>query len=63
MHTMFWLEYLGKTPLERPRREWEDNIRMDLREVLWEGVNWIHLSQGTDQWRDFVNAVMNVRFQ
>jgi hypothetical protein len=51
----------GKRPLGRPRGRWEDNIRMDLREILWEGVDWIHLVQDRDQWRALVNTVMNLR--
>jgi hypothetical protein len=39
----------GKRPLGRPRRTWEDNIRMDVREMGWEGVDWIHLAQDGDQ--------------
>jgi hypothetical protein len=49
----------GKRPLGRPRRRWEDNIRMDLGEIGWEGVDWIHLAQDRDQWRALVNTVMN----
>jgi hypothetical protein len=50
----------GKKPLERPRRRWEDGIKMDLKEIgLW-GVEWIHLAQDRDRWRAVVNAVMNV---
>jgi hypothetical protein len=41
----------GKRPLKRCRRGWKDNIRMDLREIGWEYVNWIHLAQDRDQWR------------
>jgi hypothetical protein len=48
-------------PLKRPRRRWEDNIRMDLTEIGWEGVDWIHLAQDRDQWRVIVNTVMNFR--
>jgi hypothetical protein len=48
----------GKRLLGRPRRRWED-IRMDLREVGWEGVDWILLAQHRDQWRTLVNTVMN----
>jgi hypothetical protein len=51
----------GKRLLGRPRRRWEDNIRMDLRETGWEGVDWIHLSQVRDQWWAVVNTVMNLR--
>jgi hypothetical protein len=39
-----------KRPLGRPRNRWEDNIGMDLRDIGWEGVDWIHLAQDRDQW-------------
>jgi hypothetical protein len=51
----------GKKPLGRPRRRWEDAIRMDLREIGWVGMDWIHLAQDTDQWRALVNMVRNLR--
>jgi hypothetical protein len=51
----------GKSPLERRRRRWEDGIKMDLREIGWEGVEWIHLAQDRGRWRAVVNAVMNLR--
>jgi hypothetical protein len=51
----------GKRPLGRPRRRWEDNIKMDLREIGIDGANWIQLAQDRVQWRDFVNTVMNLR--
>jgi hypothetical protein len=51
----------GKRPLERPRHTWEDGIKMDLGEIGWGGVKWIHLSQDRDRWRAVVNAVMNLR--
>jgi hypothetical protein len=50
----------GKRPLGRPSRRWED-IRMDLREIGWEGVDWIHLAEDRGQWRDLVNTEMNLR--
>jgi hypothetical protein len=50
-----------KRLLGRPRRRWEDDIRMDLREIWWEVVDWMHLAQDRDQWRILVNAVMNIR--
>jgi hypothetical protein len=50
-----------KRPLGRRRRRWDDNIRMDLREIQWVGVDWIHLAQDRDQWRDLVNTVMKLR--
>jgi hypothetical protein len=51
----------GKRPLGRPRRRWEDGIRMYLREIGWGSVDWIQLAQDRDQWRDLVNMVMNLR--
>jgi hypothetical protein len=51
----------GKRPLGRPRRRWVDNIKMDLREIGWDGVDWIELAQDRDQWRALVNTVMNLR--
>jgi hypothetical protein len=52
----------GKRPLGRPRRKWEDNIKMYLMEIWIDGANWIQLAQDSVQWRAFVNAVMNLRF-
>jgi hypothetical protein len=51
----------GKRPLGRRRRRWEDNIKMDLREIGVDGANWIQLSQDRVQWRACVNTVMNLR--
>jgi len=51
----------GKRPLGRPRRRWEDNIRMDLQEVGCKGMDWIRLFQDRDRWRELVTAVMNIR--
>ena len=51
----------GKRPLGRPRRRWEDNIRMDLREVGCDPGEWIDLAEDRDQWRAYVRAVMNLR--
>ena len=50
----------GKRPLGRPRRRWEDNIKMDLQEVGCGGMDWIKLVQDRDRWRALVNAVMNL---
>jgi hypothetical protein len=50
----------GRRLLGRPRRRWEDNIKMDLREVGWGGMDWINLAQDRDWWRALVNAVMNL---
>jgi hypothetical protein len=51
----------GKRPLGRPRRRWEDNIKMDLREMGIDGVNWIQLAQDRVQWWTCVNTVMNLQ--
>jgi hypothetical protein len=51
----------GKRPLGRPRRRWEDNIKMDLREIGMDGANWIQLAQDRVQWRAFLNTVVNLR--
>jgi hypothetical protein len=48
----------GKRPLGRPKRRWVDNIRMDLRDTGWYGMDWIELVQDMDQWRALVNTVM-----
>jgi hypothetical protein len=50
----------GKRPLQRARRRWVDNIKMDLREIGWDGVDWIDLAQDRDQWRALVSTVMNL---
>ncbi|KAJ4429616.1 hypothetical protein ANN_21802 [Periplaneta americana] len=51
----------GKKPIGRPRRRWEDNIKMDLREVGYDDRDWINLAQDRDQWRAYVRAAMNLR--
>jgi hypothetical protein len=51
----------GKRPLGRPRRRWEDNIKMDLREIGFGDMDWIYWAQGRDRWRALVNTVMNLR--
>jgi hypothetical protein len=55
---------VGKTerrrPLGRPRRKWEDNIKMDLREFGWGGIYWIDLALDSDRWRAVVYTVMNL---
>jgi hypothetical protein len=51
----------GRRPLGRPRRRWEDNIKMDLREIRFGDVDWIHLGKDRDRWRALVNTVMNLR--
>jgi hypothetical protein len=50
-----------KRPLGRPRRRWVDNIKMHLREIGWDGVNWIDRAQDRNQWRALVNTVLNLR--
>jgi hypothetical protein len=51
----------GKRPLGRPRHRCEDNIKIDLRELGWECMDWIRLTWNTDQWRTLVNTVINLR--
>jgi hypothetical protein len=51
----------GRRPLGRPRCRWVDNIKMDLREIRWDGMVWIDLAQDRNQWRALVNTVMNLR--
>jgi len=50
-----------KRPLGRPRRRWEDNIKLELQEVGCGGMDWIELAQNRDRWRAFVNLMMNLR--
>jgi hypothetical protein len=52
----------GKRPLGRPRRRWEDNIKIHFRQVVWEGVDWIDLAQDRDSWRAVVKGVINLGF-
>jgi hypothetical protein len=51
----------GKRPLGRCRSRWEDNIRVDLKEIGWDCLDWMHLAQDRDQWHAIVNTVMNFR--
>ena len=51
----------GKRPLGRPRPRWEDNIKMDLHEVVCDGMDWIDVVQDWERWQALVNAVMNLR--
>jgi hypothetical protein len=51
----------GKRPLGRQRRRWVNNIKMGLREIGWDDMDWIDLAQNRDQWRALVNTVMNLR--
>jgi hypothetical protein len=51
----------GKRQLGNPRRRWVDNIKIDLREIGWDCMDWIELAQDRGQWRALVNTVMNLR--
>jgi hypothetical protein len=51
----------GKRPLGRPRRRWENTIKLHLREIGIDGLNWMRLTQDRVQWRAFLNTVMNLR--
>jgi hypothetical protein len=50
-----------KKPLGRPRRRWVNNIKINLRETGWDGMDWIDLAQNRDKWRALVNTVMSLR--
>jgi hypothetical protein len=51
----------GWSPLERPRRRWVNNIKIDLREIGWDNMDWIDLTQNRNLWRALANAVINLR--
>jgi hypothetical protein len=51
----------GKRPVERRRRRWVDNIKMDREEIGWDGMDWVDLAEDRDEWRALVNTVMNLR--
>jgi hypothetical protein len=53
----------GKRPLGRPRRRWEDNIRIDFEDIDINAGNWVDSAQDRDYWRAFVNAALNLRVQ
>jgi hypothetical protein len=57
-----WGSPKERDPLGRLRHRWEVGIRMDLREIGWDGVEWIHLAVDRDCWQAFVKMVMNVWF-
>jgi hypothetical protein len=51
----------GKRSLRRPKRKWVGNIKIDFREIGWDGVDWIDMAQDKDQWRALLNTVLNLR--
>jgi hypothetical protein len=55
-----WGKPEGKRPLGRPRHTWEDNCKMDLREIRWGGMDWIDITQDSGQWKAHMNMVMNL---
>jgi hypothetical protein len=60
LYTVLMEKLERKRPLGRPRRIFENRIRMDLREISWGSVGWIQLAQNRDRWRAFVNTVMDL---
>ena len=62
MYRVLVRKHEGKRPFGRPRRRWENNIKMDFQVVGCGGVDWIDLVQDRDRWRALVNAAMNLRF-
>jgi hypothetical protein len=61
MHTGYGVKARRKETTRRPRRRWVDNIKMDLREIGWNGMDWIDLTQDRDHRRALVNTAMNLR--
>jgi hypothetical protein len=57
----FWRKPAGKRPLERPRCRWKNNIKLDIKLMEWEVMDWFHLAQDVDTWQALVNTVMNLR--
>jgi hypothetical protein len=55
------VEFIIPNTFESARCRWVNNVKMDVREIGWDGVEWIDLAQDRDQWRDLVNTVMNLR--
>jgi hypothetical protein len=51
----------GKRPLRKPRHRWVDNIKVDLREMEWDGVDWIDMAQVRDHWRALMNTLLILR--
>jgi hypothetical protein len=51
----------GKRPMGRLRHRWVDNIKMDIREIGWDGMDWIDLAQDRDQWRTLMNTMVKFR--
>jgi hypothetical protein len=61
MHIGYWWESQKQDLLRRPTCRWFDNIKMYLKEIGWDGMDWIDLAEDRDQWRALVNAVMNLQ--
>jgi hypothetical protein len=61
VYRVLWESQKEKRPLGRRRRRWVDNIKMDLREIGWDGRDWIGMAQDRDQWRNLENTVTNLR--
>jgi hypothetical protein len=59
----WWQSHEGKRILGRQRRRWVDSIKMDLREIEWDGVDWIDVAQDREQWRAFLITVMDLRVE
>jgi hypothetical protein len=56
-----YMMLVGMSEENRPKRRWVDNIKMNLREIRWDGIDWIDVCQDRDQWRTLVNTLMNLR--
>jgi len=61
VYNIFFRKPEGKRPLGISRLWWEDNIRMDLRDIGWKSVDWMQVTQDRNQWRALLNMVMKLR--
>jgi hypothetical protein len=61
MHIGYWWACQKERTTRKTRRRWVANIKMDLREIVWDGVDWIDMAQDRDHWRALVNTVLNLR--
>jgi hypothetical protein len=59
VYSILWRDQSETDHLGRPNCRWEDDIKMDIKEVGWKGINWIELDKDRESWRALVNAVMN----
>jgi hypothetical protein len=61
MYIGYWWESQKKETTRKTKAEWLDSVKMDLKDIGWDGMDWIDLARDSDQWRALVNTVMNLR--